>query len=234
MALGVFFGLSMAKKEAFLKGNKEDIENIDISTTSDSLYVDMKQVIIPQNFTAYDDDIFSDKKMVFEEDYPSIDVSRKSNITSPYLVIKKEGKGYNIPVQLNVPVEIQGNKILLPNFMKYPYDHRFRDYSVSYELVVPQKTQIFKVRDNVLRIEDDLSGDDINDNEDDHNVKIKIGNNSIVANSETKDSMIVNGKKVSKKVGSKMLDSMDVDFKDLKDVNISINNGNKEISIKTK
>ena len=234
MALGVFFGLSMAKKEAFLKGNKEDIENIDISTTSDSLYVDMKQVIIPQNFTAYDDDIFSDKKMVFEEDYPSIDVSRKSNITSPYLVIKKEGKGYNIPIQLNVPVEIQGNKILLPNFMKYPYDHRFRDYSVSYELVVPQKTQIFKVRDNVLRIEDDLSGYDINDNEDDHNVKIKIGNNSIVANSETKDSMIVNGKKVSKKVGSKMLDSMDVDFKDLKDVNISINNGNKEISIKTK
>ena len=214
------------------RGHKEDIENIDINTTSDSLYVDMKQVTIPQNFIAYDDDIFSDKKMVFEEDYPSIDVSRKSNITTPYLVIKKEGKGYNIPVQLNVPVEIQGNKILLPNFMKYPYDHRFRDYRVSYELVVPQKTQIFKVRDSVLLIEDDVAGDDINDNDDD--VNIKIGNNSIVANSETKDSMIVNGKKVSKEVGSRMIDSMDVDLKDLKDVNISIKNGNKEISIKNK
>lgn len=227
-----YFAFNMTEQDMLFRGHKEDIENIDINTTSDSLYVDMKQVTIPQNFIAYDDDIFSDKKMVFEEDYPSIDVSRKSNITTPYLVIKKEGKGYNIPVQLNVPVEIQGNKILLPNFMKYPYDHRFRDYRVSYELVVPQKTQIFKVRDSVLRIEDDVAGDDINDNDDD--VNIKIGNNSIVANSETKDSMIVNGKKVSKEVGSRMIDSMDVDLKDLKDVNISIKNGKKEISIKTK
>lgn len=237
MALGAYFGLSMAKKEAFLKGDKEDIENIEINTTSDSLYVDMKQVVIPQNFTAYDDDIFSDKKMVFEEDYPSIDVTRKSDITTPYLVIKKEGKGYNIPVQLNIPVEIQGNKILLPNFMKYPYDHRFRDYNVNYELVVPQRMKVFKVRDNVLQIEGDLNGDgnnDDDDNDDSENVNIQIGKNSIVANSGTKDSMIVNGKKVSQEMGQKMVDSMDVDFKDLKDVNISIKKGKKEVSISTK
>ena len=69
----------------------------------------------------------------------------------------------HIPIQLNVPVEIQGNKILLPNFMKYPYEHRFRDYRVNYELVVPQKMQIFKVRDNVIHLEDDLN-DDYDDN----------------------------------------------------------------------
>lgn len=233
MALGAYFGVSMAKKEAFLKGDKEDIENVNINTNSDSLYVDMKQVNIPQNFIAYDDDIFSDKKIVFEEDYPSVDVTRKSNITTPYLIIKKEGKGYNIPVQLNVPVEIEGNKILLPNFMKYPYEHRFRDYNVSYELVVPNQMKIFKVRDNVLDLQDDLGGDYTNDNSD-NKVNIKIGKNSIVANSENKDSMIVNGKKVSQEVGNRMIDSMDVDFKDLKDVNISIKNGKKEISIKTK
>lgn len=236
MALGSYFGLSMAKKEAFLKGDKEDVENIDINTTSDSLYVDMKQVVIPQNFTAYDDDIFSDKKMVFEEDYPSVDVTRNSNITTPYLIIKKEGKGYNIPVQLNVPVEIQGNKILLPNFMKYPYQHRFRDYRVNYELVVPQKTKIFKVRDNVLQIEGDLDGDGKSDDQqDDYNekVNIQIGKNSIVAGSG-KDSIIVNGKKVSKDEGQKMMDSMDVDLKDLQDVNISIKKGKKEFNVNTK
>ena len=234
MALGAYFGVSMAKKEAFLKGDKEDIENVDINTTSDSLFVDMKQVMIPQNFTPYDDDIFSDKKSVFEEDYPSVDVTRKSDITAPYLIIKKEGKGYNIPIQLNVPVEIQGNKILLPNFMKYPYEHRFRDYRVNYELVVPQKMQIFKVRDNVIHLEDDLN--DENDDYDDNNerVNINIGKNSIQANSGSSDSMIVNGKKVSKEMGQKMIDSMDVDLKDLKDVNISIKKGKKEVSINTK
>ena len=234
MALGAYFGVSMAKKKAFLKGDKEDIENVDINTTSDSLFVDMKQVMIPQNFTPYDDDIFSDKKSVFEEDYPSVDVTRKSDITAPYLIIKKEGKGYNIPIQLNVPVEIQGNKILLPNFMKYPYEHRFRDYRVNYELVVPQKMQIFKVRDNVIHLEDDLN--DENDDYDDNNerVNINIGKNSIQANSGSSDSMIVNGKKVSKEMGQKMIDSMDVDLKDLKDVNISIKKGKKEVSINTK
>ena len=234
MALGAYFGVSMAKKEAFLKGDKEDIENVDINTTSDSLFVDMKQVMIPQNFTPYDDDIFSDKKSVFEEDYPSVDVTRKSDITAPYLIIKKEGKGYNIPIRLNVPVEIQGIKILLPNFMKYPYEHRFRDYRVNYELVVPQKMQIFKVRDNVIHLEDDLN--DENDDYDDNNerVNINIGKNSIQANSGSSDSMIVNGKKVSKEMGQKMIDSMDVDLKDLKDVNISIKKGKKEVSINTK
>lgn len=238
MGLGAYFGVSMAKNEAFLKGDKEDIENININTTSDSLFVDMKQVVIPQNFTAYDNDLFSDKKMVYEEDYPSVEVSRRSGTTSPYLIVKKQGKGYNIPVQLNVPIEIQGNKILLPNFMKYPYKDRFRDYNVSYELVVPQNTKVFKVRDHVLDLEDDLSeehGSEYNENED--GVTMNIGKNTIVANSTNQDSMIVNGKKVSKVVGEKMMDSMDIDFKDLKDVkdvNITIKNGKKEISIKTK
>lgn len=240
MALGAYFGLSMAKTQSF-KGHKEDTENVSINTTSDSLYVDMKQVTIPQNFKGYDNDLFSDKKMVYEEDYPSVDVTRNANITTPYLIIKKEGNGYNIPVQLNIPVEIDGNKILLPNYMKYPYAHRFRDYNVSYELVVPQKTQVFKVRDNVLQIEGDLNGDgkidddqdDDNDNNGDEKVNIQIGKNSIIANSGKNDSMIVNGKKVSQEVGKKMIDSMNVDFSDLKDVNISIKNGKKEVSIKT-
>ena len=234
IACATYFGINMAKQDMLYKGDKEDIENVDINTTSDSLFVDMKQVMIPQNFTPYDDDIFSDKKSVFEEDYPSVDVTRKSDITAPYLIIKKEGKGYNIPIQLNVPVEIQGNKILLPNFMKYPYEHRFRDYRVNYELVVPQKMQIFKVRDNVIHLEDDLN--DENDDYDDNNerVNINIGKNSIQANSGSSDSMIVNGKKVSKEMGQKMIDSMDVDLKDLKDVNISIKKGKKEVSINTK
>ena len=107
--------------------------------------------------------------------------------------------------------------------------------------MVPQNTKVFKVRDHVLDLEDDLSeehGSEYNENED--GVTMNIGKNTIVANSTNQDSMIVNGKKVSKVVGEKMMDSMDIDFKDfkdfkdVKDVNITIKNGKKEISIKTK
>ncbi|MBF8456929.1 PspC domain-containing protein [Kaistella sp. G5-32] len=245
MGLGAYFGVSMAKKEAFLKGHKEDTENVDINTISDSLYVDMKQVTIPQNFIAYDDDIYSDRKMVYEEDYPNIDVTRKSNITKPYLIIKKEGKGYNLPMQMNVDVEIQGNKILLPNYMKYPYQHRFRDYNVNYELVVPQKMQVFKVRDNVLQLEGDLNGngsvsnDNSNDNDNSNGIeisknKIKINGSTIQYNENDKDSVIINGKKMPKEAADQIMDSMKNNLRNIKDVDISIKNGKKEISIKTK
>ena len=239
MALGTFFGLSMAKKEAFLKGNKEDAQNVEINTTSDSLYVDMKQVTIPQNFIGYDDDIYSDKKMVFEEDYPSVDVTRKSDITTPYLIIKKEGKGYNVPINLTVPVEIQGNKILLPNFMKYPYSERFRDYNVNYELVVPKNTRVFAVRDNVINLDDDQDNDGDNDNDNNGGVvisknKIKINGSTIQYNENDKDSVIINGKKVPKGEAEAIMDSMKTDLKNLKNIDISINKDKKEVSIKTK
>lgn len=241
LALATYFGINMAKKDMIYKGHKEDTENVAINTTSDSLYVDMKQVNIPQNFIAYDDDIYSDKKNVYEEDYPYVDVTRRIDVKTPYLIIKKEGKGYNVPVQLNVPVEIEGNKILLPNFVKYPYQHRFRNYNVNYELVVPQNTQVFKLRDNVLQLRGDLNGDGIDDDDqddDDHREivieknKIKINGSTIQYNSNDKDSVIINGKKMPKNAAEKIIDSMKIDK--LKDVDISIKDGKKEISIKTK
>ncbi|TXF79347.1 PspC domain-containing protein [Chryseobacterium sp.] len=239
LAFGTYFGINMAKKDMIYKGDKEETENIAINTTSDSLYVDVKQINIPQNFTAYDDDIFSDKKMVYEEDYPYVEVTRKADITAPYLIVKKEGKGYNVPVQLTVPVEIQDNKILLPNFVKYPYQQRFRDYNVTYELVVPQDTKVFKVKENGLQIEGDLNGDGTDDDDDSNDVviennKIKINGSTIQYDSNDKDSVIINGKKMPKAAADKVIDSMKLDFDKLQDVDISIKNGKKEISIKTK
>ena len=240
IAIASYFGINMAKNEMKYKGHKEDIENVNINTTSDSLYIDVKQVNIPQNFVAYDDDIFSDKKVVFEEDYPSIDVTRKANISEPYLIIKKDGKGYNIPVQLSVPVEIQGNKILLPNYIKYPYEHRSRKYNVNYELVVPINTKIFKVRDNVLDLEDDLDDDNYS-GEGDYSSDIvigkkgvKINGTNIRYNENDKDSVIINGKKMPKEAADQFIDSVKNNISKVNDVDISINGRKKEISIKTK
>jgi len=240
IALSTYFGINMAKKDMFLKGDKEDTEEVAIATNSDSLFVDVKQVAIPQNFTGYDDDIYSDKKDVYEEDYPYVQVTRRIDVKAPYLIIKKEAKGYNIPLQMNVPVEVNGNKILVPNFIKYPYEHRFRNYNVSYELVVPQTTKVFKVRDHSLRLDGDLDGNGKDDDNDDDNNSISIEKNKISINGKTieydsadKDSVIIDGKKVPKATADKIVDSMKVDFEKLKDLDIKIKDGKKEISIKT-
>ena len=239
LAFGTYFGINMAKKDMIYKGHKEDTENVAINTTSDSLYVDVKQVVIPQNFIGYDDDIYSDKKEVYEEDYPYVNVTRKADVKTPYLIIKKEGEGYNVPIQLNVPVEIENNKILLPNFVKYPYAHRFRDYNVNYELVVPMSTKVFKLKENGVNLDGDLDGDGNDDENDDNGVvieknKIKINGSTIQYSSNDADSVIINGKKMPKVEADKVIDSMKVDFDKLQDVNISIKDGKKEISIKTK
>ncbi|MGC4130429.1 MAG: PspC domain-containing protein [Bergeyella sp.] len=235
IGLSTYFGVNMAKKDMFLKGNKEDTEEVAIATTSDSLFVDVKQVTIPQNFKGYDDNLYSDKKEVFEEDYPYIEVTRRMDVKTPYLIIKKEAKGYNIPIQMNVPVEINGNKILVPNFVKYPYEHRFRNYNVTYELVVPQNVKVFNVKDN-LQLEDNLDEDD---NDDDNSIsieknKISINGKTIEYNSDDKDSIIINGKKVSSEEADKIMDSLDSKMDKMKNVDIKIKDGKKEISITTK
>ncbi len=244
IGLSTYFGFNMAKKDMFLKGQKEDTEEVAINTNSDTLFVDLKQVTIPQNFKGYDDNVYSDKKSVYEEDYVYVDVTRKADVKTPYLIIKKEAKGYNIPLQISVPVEISGNRILFPNYVKYPYDHRFRDYSVNYELVIPQHSVVIPLKKDRMQLNGDLDGNGINDDEEDQddnqsqniNIeknKITINGKTIEYNSEDQDSIIINGKKVPKIAADKLMDSLDLDLKKLKDVDIKIKDGKKEISIKS-
>ncbi|MCX8532887.1 PspC domain-containing protein [Chryseobacterium luquanense] len=246
IGLGTFFGLSMAKREMFFKGHKEDVEEIAINTTSDSLYVDVKQITIPQNFTGYDDDIYSDKKLVYDRDHIYVEVTRKENIKTPYLIIKKDAKGYNIPLNVSVPVEIVGNKILLPNYIKYPYDHRNRNYHVDYELVIPKTSVVISLKDDI-NIDGDADGNGINDNEEDNDDsdgndntleieknKISINGSTIEYSDNDKDSVIINGKKYQKDEAKKIMDTMKMNIDKMKDVDIKIKDGKKEYSIKTK
>lgn len=245
IALGTYFGVSMAKREMFLKGHKEDTEEIAINTLSDTIYVDMKNVTIPQHFTAYDDDLFSDKVSVYKKDWIHVDVTRKADIKTPYLIIKKDAKGYNIPLSASVPVEIVNNKVILPNYIKYPYDHRFRDYSIDYELVIPQNAVVIPLKKDGIDFDGDTDGNGINDNDEEDNDdengnisieknKISINGSTIEYNSNDKDSVIINGKKYQKEEADKIMDTMKMNLHKMKDVDIKIKDGKKEFSIKTK
>ena len=247
ICLGTFFGISMAKKEMLLKGHKEDTEEISINTKSDSIYVDFKQIAIPQTFTGYDDDLYSDKVSVYKRDWIHVDVTRKADIKTPYLIIKKEAKGYNLPLNVSVPVEVIDNKVILPNYIKYPYEHRFRDYSIDYELVIPSKTVVISAKKDGIDFNGDLNGDGINDDDQDRDEhgNIRIEKNKITVNGSTieynsddedSDSIIVNGKKVPSNQADKVIDSMKNSIKNMKGgkVDIKVNDDKNEISIKTK
>lgn len=246
IAISTYFGISMAKKEMFLKGHKEDTEEVTINTKSDSIYVDFKQVNIPQNFRGYEDDLYSDKVSVFEKDWIHVEVTRKADVKTPYLIIKKEAKGYNLPLNVNVPVEVVDNKVILPNYIKYPYAHRFRDYSIDYELVIPAKSVVIPAKRDGIDFDGDLNGDGINDDDQDKDEhgNIKIEKNKITVNGSTieynsndedSDSIIINGKKVPSNQADQVIDSMKNSIKKMKgNVDIKVNEGKNEISIQTK
>lgn len=240
IGLLTFFGVSFAKNKMIYQGHKEETEEIAITTTSDSIILDQKQVVIPANFTAYNDDIFSDKKTVYDEDYPDVEIIRKDDVKTPYLIIKKSADGYNKPLNMIAPVEVQGNKIFLPNYISYPYAQRFRDYRVNYELVVPTKMVVLDPKDKV-----NTYGDNEKDDDDDDNVsdigkgKIDINGTTIEYNSNDNDSVIINGKKYPKATADSIIkkDLKNIkelkDMKDLKNLDISIDENGSKIKIKT-
>jgi phage shock protein PspC (stress-responsive transcriptional regulator) len=239
IGLGTYFGVSMAKREMLFTGHKEDTEEIAINTQSDTIYVDVKQITIPQNFVGYDDDLYSDKSYVYKKDWINVDITRKPDVKTPYLIIKKDAKGYNIPLNVHIPVEIMNNKVILPNYVKYPYDHRFRDYHIDYELVIPETSIVISLKDNDINLNGDADGNGINDNDENkyegesENV-IKINGSTIEYNSDDKDSVIINGKKYPKGEAKQVMDTMKKKIGELENVDIKIKDGKKELSIKTK
>lgn len=241
IGLGSYFGIQMVQKEMIYKGQKEETENIAININeTDSLLLERKQVNIPAHFRGYDDEIYSDKKTVFEEDYPNLEVTR-TEVTQPYLKVKKYAKGYNKPLELSVPVEIIGNRVLLPNFISYPYPNRFREYSVDYELIVPRSMKVIKLNKD-LNTHGDLNADGQIDEDENEGVtleksKLNINGTTIEYTSANADTVKINGKKYPKKVADSLLKK---DFKNLEDIkrlqdlNITIKEDGSKIEIKTK
>ena len=227
-----------AKYNSQYSGNNEDAENIAINTTSDTLMVDVKKVYIPAQFQSFWDDIYSDKKTVYKRDYPSIDVIRK-DITAPYLIIKKSADGYNLPLNMKVPVEISGNKIFFPNYVLYPYQYRMRDYDVNYELVVPKTMKVIAMNDERgFSLNDELNEDDNTTQEDSTTVSIgngiiKSNSTTVEYNSEDADSIIINGKKYPKKGSEEIIEKALKENKNGENVDIKLKAGDKEISVKT-
>ncbi|WP_312824445.1 PspC domain-containing protein [Epilithonimonas sp.] len=244
----ILIGVLAASASSFnfrYSGENEDFENISITAPNDTIYLDSKKVNIPENFKAYFGKIYSDKATIYKKDWPSVEITRRDDIKTPYIIIKKEADGYNQPLKMKVPVEIRGNRILLPNYFEYPYEYRFRDYRLDYELVVPSRMKIINEKEYEISTRGDDDDDDNDNDYDNHNNhgitveknKININGTTIEYNSEESDSVKINGKNYSKDSADVVLERMKLDDqvkKSIKDLNINIKDGKKEISIKTK
>lgn len=234
-ALLLVGGFTATKMFTKYSGDNDETQNIAINTKSDSILVDVKKVEIPANFKSYFADYFSDGKTIYQEDYPSVEVKHK-DVAQPYLIIKREARGYNQAIQLKVPVEINDNKILLPNYFIYSYRDRMRHYNANYQLIVPKNFKVVKMGDRI-NFDDDMHKDKDDDNSDSSDsVNININGKSIIVPSEDADSIIINGKKVGKEEAENLIKNMNVSPKDFKNLNIDVDkDGDKsKISIKTK
>lgn len=240
IALLAALGFTAAKYSSQYSGNNEETENIAITTTSDSLMVDMKKVVIPAKFQSFWDDVYSDKKIVYKKDYPSIDVTRK-DVPAPYLIIKKRADGYNLPLNMKVPVEINDNKISFPNYVMYSYKDRMRDYDVDYELVVPKNMKVVGLNnENGFSLNDDLNTSESKSKSDSTNVstskgKIEINGVTMEYNDNDGDSVIINGKKFPKDASNTIFkQEIKKSLKEDGNIDIKIKEGEKEVIFKTK
>lgn len=233
IGLAAATGFSALKFKTMYSGQNDETENVAINTKSDSILIDVKKVAIPQNFKSYWDEVYSDGKTIYKEDYPRINVKRE-DIKAPYLIINKAADGYNLPLKMQIPVEIVDNKISLPNYFSYPYDNRFRDYRLDYELVVPKNMKVIALNESRgIAFSDEATESD--DNEDDNDsATVNSGKQTIIIPSNSTDSIIINGKKVGKREAEQLMKKIKPNLDSIEDVNISIKNGKKEISIKTK
>lgn len=232
IGLAAFSGFSALKYKTQYSGHNEETENVAINTESNSIVLDVKKVAIPQNFKSYWDDVYSDGKTIYKEDWINVDVKRQ-DIKTPYIILKKEADGYNQPLSMKVPLEINGNNILLPNYIMYDYRDRFRDYRLNYELVVPKSTKVIKQKEWGINLNDNENDSENSSNREEKSQITINGKTWDIVKTGNQDSVIINNKKYSSEQAERMMDSVDVDLNDLNNVDINIKNGKKEISIKT-
>lgn len=232
IGLAAFSGFSALKYKTQYSGHNEETENVAINTESDSIVLDVKKVAIPQNFKSYWDDVYSDGKTIYKEDWINVDVKRQ-DIKTPYIILKKQADGYNQPLSMKVPLEINGNNILLPNYIMYDYRDRFRDYRLNYELVVPKSTKVIKQKEWGINLNDNENDSENSSNREEKSQITINGKTWDIVKTGNQDSVIINNKKYSSEEAERMMDSVDVDLNDLNNVDINIKNGKKEISIKT-
>lgn len=191
IAGGIYMGLKVENNNKAYVGTKQEEENIALKLDDDVLILNVNRVEVPQNFKAYGKRIFSDKDRVFEKVEPYLYITRVDKTETPHLIIKKKADGYNVPLRMSVPVEIKNNEIFFPNYIRYSYDQRARDFEVSYELVLPYHIKVENTTDGIISVREDEDFYEDVDFEENTKDSIQIGKDKDVQISISSDGLII-------------------------------------------
>lgn len=172
-------------------------ENFELASAKDTLIVKEKDIAIPAKFKNYWDNISSDGKTIIKNTSKHIVIERDSTLKTPYLEIKKKGaEGSNFR-KYQVPVELVGKTLYLPNRFSYPAEFRLNDSSVKFTLHIPKATVLDMKKSGKFK----ASKDEDEYDSWDANEEVNIGD-GVIRVSSGKDSVIIkgNGDKPSIKV----------------------------------
>lgn len=186
----ILFIVGITKIDKQYRGNNEHVETTLIPTASDTLFLSVKNNVIPAGFEYYLGDIYSDGKTIYENIHTKLNVIQEDSLKTPFLKVEKTGEGEHIPLDIQLPLEIVGNKLIFPDKYSFQYKNRFRSYHVKYTLHLPGYMMLIKEKNAEISVlykekydETEWSNEGIKE--------IHINNKAF-----ENDSAFVNGKKV--------------------------------------
>ena len=229
LSCSIFFGLSIAKHKAQLTGYNEEVTNISIPATGDSLIIQGYDVKREGNFIKMGKNFYHNGKIIHELSVPEVKIQRKDSVFQPYLSVEQNVQGYGLGLNTTVPVRVEGNTVYLPNAIQYPFADRFRNHYINYKLIVPKNMKIIRGANRNFTL---LNYESATGQGDKVTLDIK-GKKWVIQETDDEDSILINGKKYDAATGEKILDSLDIDLSDLASLQIDVNKGSNHVQVKT-
>lgn len=142
IVLSILVLVGISKIDSQYEGKNKFIETKSFTVTTDTLFLKIKEVSIPTNFNFYLGNIYSNKREIIKETEPSLSIVKNDSLKTPYLQMEISGDGEHLPLDINLPIEIQNNQIYFPDKYLFSYTNRWRNYNIKYTLYVSNATTI--------------------------------------------------------------------------------------------
>lgn len=202
LVLSLIFGLQTYQMYEPYSSHNEEVREIALQPQDSLVLVDVNKKPVPTGFRSLGD-VHTDGKAVVAEDRPDVEVITDSTATQPFLRVTTEANG-KMAMREVADVRTQGNRLLLPDALVFPYKDRLRQYEVHYQLVLPRGIKAKSLSPAIdlnKDSEDENAQFSVTTNEHGARIKINSGHNKAVSitstttNGHTEASISVDGQK---------------------------------------
>jgi hypothetical protein len=132
IVLSILVIVGISKIDSQYEGKNKFIETKSFTAATDTLLLKRKEISIPTDFNFYLGDIYSNKREIIKETKPSLTIVKNDSLKAPSLQVEISGNGEHLPLNINLPIEIQDNQIYFPDKYLFNYQNRWRNYNIKY------------------------------------------------------------------------------------------------------